>query len=109
MSESADNFRRGGSFSVSLFLGTDKVKIRVGGGNAKIFRRNFFVSQCRKRLQGNSFALCFRKSPEAKKTMDKQMGISRHSIEHFLSHSAEIFRRGDPLVFHYFRVSRKFG
>ena len=49
LSQSADNFRRGRSFSVSLFLCTDKVKIRVGG-NVKIFRRNFFVSQCRKHL-----------------------------------------------------------
>ena len=45
-----------------------------------------------------------------KKFMDKRGGVSRFSVEIFLSHSAENFRRGwNPLVFHYFRVSRKFG
>ena len=40
--------------------------------------------------------LCFRKFPIAKKFMDKRGGggVSRFSVENFLSHSAEIFRRG---------------
>ena len=39
---------------------------------------------------------CFRKFPVAKKFMDKRGGggVSRLSIEKFLSHSAENFRRG---------------
>ena len=38
--------------------------------------------------------LCIRKFPVAKKFMDKRGGgVSRFSVENFLSHSAEIFRR----------------
>ena len=44
---------------------------------------------------------CFRKPPVAKKFMDKRGGVSRLSIENFLSHRAERFRRGgNTLVFH---------
>ena len=35
-------------------------------------------------------------------------GVSRFSVEIFLSHIAENFRRGNPLKFHYFWVSKKF-
>ena len=60
-----------------------------------IFCRNFFVSQCRKIWKVNPFVLCFRKFSVAKKFMDKGGGgVSRFSVENFLSHSAEIFRRG---------------
>ena len=38
----------GESFSVSFLPGIEKVWIRGGGGSIKIFRRKFFVSQCRK-------------------------------------------------------------
>ena len=46
--------------------------------------------------------LCFRKVPLAKKFMDKsgeggKGGVSRLSVESFLSHSAENFRRGTRL------------
>ena len=47
LSHSAENFRRGEPFSVSLISGTEKVWIREGS-SIKIFRRKFFVSQCRK-------------------------------------------------------------
>ena len=41
--------------------------------------------------------------------MDQGGGVvSRFSVEKFLSHSAENFRRGYPLVFHLFRLSKKF-
>ena len=45
-----------------------------------------------------------------KKFMDKRGGVSRFSVEIFLSHSAENFRKGggNPLVFYYLRVSKKF-
>ena len=49
LSDSAENFRRWGeSFSVSFISGIDKFWIRGGGGSIKVFRPNFFVSQCRK-------------------------------------------------------------
>ena len=38
--------------------------------------------------------LCFRKFPVAKKFIDKTGGVSRASVEKFLSHSAEKLRRG---------------
>ncbi len=44
--QSAENFRRGESFSVSLISGIEKVWMKGGGGGIKIFRRNFFVSEC---------------------------------------------------------------
>ena len=49
------------------------------------FPSNFFVSQCRKISEGNPSVLCFRKIPVAK-FMDKRGGVSRFSIENFLSH-----------------------
>ena len=38
--------------------------------------------------------LCFKKFLAAKKFMDKKGGVSRYSVEKFLSHSAEKSRRG---------------
>ena len=38
----------GETFRVSLFLGTKKVYELEGGEGIKVFRPNFFVSQCRK-------------------------------------------------------------
>ena len=56
-----------------------------------------FVSQCRKFSQGKLSVLCFRKIPVAKKFMDRRGGgVSRFSVESFLSQSAEVFRR-EPL------------
>ena len=37
----------GESFTVALSSCSEKVWISGGGGSVKIFRRNFFVSQCR--------------------------------------------------------------
>ena len=54
-----------------------------------------FVSQCLKVWYGNPSVLIFRKFPVAKKFMDKsgEGGVSRYSVENFLSHSAEKFHR----------------
>ena len=53
LSHSAENFRRGGEFfSVSLIWGIAKKMNKRGGGSIKIFRRKFFVSQCRKNKYG---------------------------------------------------------
>ena len=61
------------------------------GGSIKIFRQNFSVSQCRKIPQGNPLLLHqFRVS---KKFGKEEGGVSRYSVENFLSHSAENFRR----------------
>ena len=64
-----------------------------GGGSIMFFSRQFFFAQCRKSQQGNPSVLCFRKLLVAKSFMDKKGGISRVSVENFLSDSAEKFRR----------------
>ena len=51
-------------------------------GGIKIFRRNIFVSQCRKLSQLIPFVLCLRKLPVTKKNMDKS-GVSRFSVGNF--------------------------
>ena len=66
-------------------------------GVVKTLRRKFFVSKCRKLLQGNCFVLCFRKLPVSKKIMHKRGGLSRFSVECFLYHNAENFGRGTLL------------
>ena len=48
---------------------------RGGEGSIMIFRRNFFVSQCRKNSSRNLSVLCFRKFLAAKKFMDNK-GVS---------------------------------
>ena len=93
LSQSADNFRRGRSFSVSLFLGTDKVKIR-GGGTSR-FSDETFLSHSAENVCRGTLLHCvsenFRKP--------KKLWISRWEYQDipsniFLSHSAEIFLRG---------------
>ena len=61
--------------------------ITTGGGYQD------FVSLCRKLSQGNSFVLCFRKIPLVKNSVDKEQEVSRVSVEVFLSHYAENFRK----------------
>ena len=58
------------------------------------FCRKFFSSQCRKIQWGNPSVLCFRTFLVAKIFMDKKGGITRVSVESFLSDSAEKFRSG---------------
>ena len=57
------------------------------------FLSTFFVSQCRNHSQVNPSLLFFRKFPAAKNIMDKSGGVSRFSVENFLSRSAEKIRR----------------
>ena len=74
------------------------------GGGIEIFRRTFFVPQCRKLWQGNRFVSCFGKLPVANKTMDKRWGVSRFSVESFFVLKCRKFRRGKFLCC----VSEKF-
>ena len=83
----------GEPFNVPLISGNEK--FHASEGYVTIFRRKFFVSQCRKTSYGNPSVLCFRKFLVAKKFMDKREGdISRFSSGIFLSHSAKKIRRG---------------
>ena len=82
----------GETFFVALISGIEKVWIR-GGGVIRIFRRKLIVSQCRKLWQGNPFV--FHKICLPEKVYELEgVGVSRFSVENFLSHSAENFRRG---------------
>ena len=51
--------------------------------------------------------LCFRKHLVAKKFMDKKGGVSKFSVEFFLSESAEKFRRGTVHSFIKFECRKK--
>ena len=61
-------------------------------GSIKTFRRSFFVPQCRNVSRRNPAVLCFRKDPVEKKVVHKKGGVSRFSVESFVSHSTEKFR-----------------
>ena len=70
LSHSAENFCRGILYCCSNF-GYRK-SLDKKGGSINIFRRKFFVSQCRKYSQVNPSVLCFRKFPVVKKFTDKR-------------------------------------
>ena len=57
------------------------------------FCRIFLSHSAEKLWLVNPSVLCFRKFPVAKKFMDKKEGVSRFSVENFLSHCTEIFHR----------------
>ena len=100
-SHSAEKFR-GHPFNVSENLGYRKISCIIGGITffrlkvlcrtvpKNYLRETFFVSQC---------------FWYQRKIVDKRMWDSRFSVDNFLSHHAENFRR-NPLVFHYFRLSK---
>ena len=74
---------------------TNRFMDKNGRGSVDIFRRKNFVSECRNISQRNPSLLCFRKILIGDKFLDKRGGgVPRCSVENFLSHSAEIFRRG---------------
>ena len=99
LSHSAGNFRRGVLYCCNNFAYRKSSDKR--GGSNKVFRRNLFVLQCRKFSSGNP--LVFHCSRVSKNFMTIR-GISVFSMENFLSHSAENFRRGTLLS----RVLEKF-
>ena len=63
---------------------------------------SFFVSECRKKSEGNPSVLCFRKFLVAKFLWIRGGGVSGFPVEKFLSHFAEKFRRGTHLCFNLF-------
>ena len=100
LSQSAENFCRGTLVGCVSECFQEQKILRIRGGEESIkllFLRKLLVSQCRKISQGNPSVLRFRKVPLAKKLTDKRRegwkgGVSRLSVENFLSDSAEIFR-----------------
>ena len=63
----------------------------------KIFRRKFFVSQCRKVWQGNPFVLSFRKLPVSKKFMHRR-GAIKIFRRKFLVPQCRKLWQGNPFV-----------
>ena len=93
LSHSAEKIR-GHPFNVSENLGYRKILCIIGGITS--FRRKFFVSQCRKISWGNP-SVMFQKISSSERVYGKEgggVGVSRVSVESFLSHSVENFRRG---------------
>ena len=80
----------GGSFTVALISGIEKVWIRGGGGVSRFSVENF-LSHSAKNFRRVILYCCiiFR----YRKSLEKR-GVSRFSVEIFWSHSAEKFRRG---------------
>ena len=74
------------------------------GGSIKIFRRNFCCIKVPNNFAGEPVFAVLQKGLVAKILTKRRGGISRFSLEIFLSHSAEKSRRGESLVFHSFRV-----
>ena len=84
-------------------LGYRKILCNMGG--ITIFRRNIFVSQCRK-IFGASLQ-CFRKFEVSKNFMHNR-GYHNFSVEKFLSHSSQNFRKGNLLFLRKFLLSKSF-
>ena len=82
----------GESFTVPLFLGTEKVWIRERG-EYQDFPSKFFCLTVPKNFVGEPFSVSLIAGTE-KVWLREGGGVSRFSVENFLSHSAEKFRRG---------------
>ena len=98
LSHSAEKLRRGGSFTVSLISRIEKIYVAEGYVTIFDLLSKFFCLTVPKVSVEEPFSAVFQK-----KFMDKSWGgVSRFSVEKFLTHSAERFRRGggNPFVFH---------
>ena len=93
LSHSAEDFRRGESFSVSLISGMEIVWIRGRGGEYQDFPSKIFCLTEPKNSVGQTFSVSLISGTE-KVWIREGGGVSRFSVENFLSHSAEKFRRG---------------
>ena len=97
----------GEPFSLSLISGFEKVWLRGWGlGECQDFPSKFSCLTVPKKFVGQPF----RVSPiSGIEKFYASEGYVTISCRTFLSHSAEKCRRGNPLVSHYFRVSKNFG
>ena len=82
----------GESFTVASISGPEKVWIRGGRGEYQCLLSKFFCLTVPKISAGESFIAALISGTE--KVWIRSGGVSRFSVEKFLSHSAEIFRRG---------------
>ena len=98
LSHSAENFRRGESFSVSLISGIEKLWIR--GGSIKIFCR-IFLSHSAEKLRSGTFLCCFRNFRYRKSSWIKGGGRESQDVPSkiFCLTVPKISVGGNPLVF----------
>ena len=98
LSHSAKKFRREESFSVSIISGIEKLHVAEAYVTVSDFLSKFFCVTVPKKLVGEPFCAVFQQ-----KFMDKRGGVSSFSVENFLTHIAENFRRwgrgGNTIVF----------
>ena len=68
----------------------------IRDGVIHFFRSNFFCLRVAKNFAGKPFCAVFQKKSDNEKNMEKRGGggVSEVSVEMFLSHFAEKFRRG---------------
>ena len=93
LSHGAENFRRG-IFYCCINFGRRKSLDKRGEGDFRIFRRKFFVSQCRNFRGANPIVFHFFSAIE--NVCIRGGGrVSRFSVGNFLCHSAEKLRRGN--------------
>ena len=79
----------GESFTVALISGIEKVWIR-GRGEIKIFRRKFFVSQCRKIFVGESFTVALNSCSEKVYGQEGEKNIKIFRRKFFVSQCRKI-------------------
>ena len=84
----------GEPFSVSLNSGIEKFYASEGYVTIFDFLSKFFCLTVPKILAGELFCAVFQKFSGSEKFYGEEGVVSRFSVENFLSHSAEIFRRG---------------
>ena len=93
LSHSADIFRSGDPFSVSLISGTEKFYASEGFVMIFDFPSIFFCLTVSNKFVGEPCSVFLISGTE--KVWIREGGVSRISVENFLSQSAELFRRGN--------------
>ena len=89
----------GESFTVPLFLGTEKVWIRERG-EYQNFPSKFFCLTVPKLSVGEHFTVALVSGIKKVWIRERGGGVSRFSVESFLSHRAVKIRTGNLIVFH---------
>ena len=90
LSHSAENFRRGIFYCCNNFGYRKSLKKR--GGEHQVFPSKIFCHTVPKISVGEFFTVAI--ISDIEKVWIREGGVSRFSVENFLSHSAEKFRRG---------------
>ena len=93
LSHSAEKFRRGTLPCFTKFLVSKNFMDKRGKGSITIFCQNCFVSITKNFVGEPGTFWCFRKFVVSKNFMLQRV-MSRFSVEIFLSHSTEKFRKG---------------